>query len=196
MVLGRAGAAESGPLLRWLLLALALTLVGCGRSTPTASDPLLVLTPQPTRPTLALPTHASGAAELPRIRSSFDLPTPERTPLLAATRPAGAESDEVNGPDLPAQPPRVGAATPSPTSQGQFPTSAPAATPTPTHAPVLAPTPPVAHRFVLSSRARLYYYCDSDAAWRSLSPVNLRWYDGEQALIADFPGLVLHQPCD
>jgi hypothetical protein len=51
------------------------------------------------------------------------------------------------------------------------------------------------HRFVVSKRAKKYYYCDTDPAWRDLSAANLEWYDSEEALRAQYPNLVLHAPC-
>jgi hypothetical protein len=44
-------------------------------------------------------------------------------------------------------------------------------------------------------RAKKYYYCDSDSAWRDLSPANLVWFDSEEALRAQYPTMVLHAPC-
>jgi hypothetical protein len=55
--------------------------------------------------------------------------------------------------------------------------------------------PPTGHVFYVSVEAKKYYYCDTDPAWHDLKPENLRSYDSEEALLADFPGLVLHQPC-
>jgi hypothetical protein len=51
------------------------------------------------------------------------------------------------------------------------------------------------HRYVVSTKARKYYYCDSDSAWHSLAAANLEWFDDEAALLARYPTLVLHAPC-
>jgi hypothetical protein len=48
---------------------------------------------------------------------------------------------------------------------------------------------------VVSTKARKYYYCDSDPAWHGLAAANLEWYDDEAALLARYPALVLHAPC-
>jgi hypothetical protein len=67
----------------------------------------------------------------------------------------------------------------------------PAATPTSGEPPPAAQ----AHRYVVSTKARKYYYCDSDPAWHGLAAANLEWYDTEAALLARYPTLVLHAPC-
>lgn len=59
---------------------------------------------------------------------------------------------------------------------------------------IAQPTPtPGAYRFVASSRAKEYYYCEGDPAWHSLSPNDLVWSDNESTFQAK--GLVLHSPC-
>jgi hypothetical protein len=58
-----------------------------------------------------------------------------------------------------------------------------------------SPPPATGHRFVASKRARQYYYCDSDPAWRDLAPANLVWFDSEALLRETYPNLVLHEPC-
>ena len=170
------GAAEGWPIVRWLLLALALLVAGCS---PATTDPLPSPSPQPTRPTLSLPTHAAARTALPRIPSSWDLTQPPRTPFSYRA----FQSDLT---------PSEAADTPTVAALGQpSPTSAPTATRTPPPSPTAH-----AHRFVVSTRARSYYYCDTDSGWKSLSAANLRWYDDERALKADYPRLTLHEPCE
>ena len=169
-------------MVRWLLLALAILVSGCS---PTAADALPGPSPQPTRPTLSLPTHAAASTALPHIPSSWELTPPPRTlfAFLEARRDgtptpaAGAATAAAGAATLPAG----GRATPL----------APTATRTPPPSPSAR-----ARRFVVSTRARSYYYCDTDSGWKSLSAANLRWYDDEQALKTDYPRLTLHAPCD
>lgn len=80
------------------------------------------------------------------------------------------------------------------------PTMAAAATPpiaTATAVPQPSPTPAQSggYRFVVSVQARTKYYCETDPAWKELSQANLRWYDSEEALKADYPNLTLNKPC-
>ena len=175
-------------MVRWLLLSMAVFVAGCS---PAAADALPQPTPQPTRPTLALPTHPVAESALPRIQSSFDLPPPSRTPFAVRVTQGGL-------------PPSAGEATPTADATpsgtpgalvGEATPTPPAATPTlaPTARP--SPTPHAAHRFAVSTRARSYYYCDTDSAWKGLSTANLRWYETERALKAAYPGLTLHEPC-
>jgi hypothetical protein len=49
------------------------------------------------------------------------------------------------------------------------------------------------HRYVASSQAKTYYYCDTDPAWQSLSQQNLVWSDDPATFIAK--GLKLHHLC-
>lgn len=56
-----------------------------------------------------------------------------------------------------------------------------------------ATAPATGHRFVASSRARQYYYCDSDPAWQTLSSADLVWSDDEATFQSR--GLELHRPC-
>lgn len=51
------------------------------------------------------------------------------------------------------------------------------------------------HRFAVSVQARSKYYCDTDPAWKTLSQANLRWYDSEASLKADYPNLTLNETC-
>jgi len=48
---------------------------------------------------------------------------------------------------------------------------------------------------VVSSRATKWYYCDTDSEWHNLATANLIWYDTEEALRREHPGLALHEPC-
>ena len=167
------GAAEGGPIVRWLLIALAILAAGCS---PTAAGALPVPSPQPTRPTLSLPTHAAAETALPHIPSSWEATPPPRTPFAFRI--------------LQGEPTASAGGTPAVAISQATPTFAPTAT-------LRLPSPTAhAHRYVVSIRARTYYYCDTDSAWKSLSAANLRWYDGERALKADYPRLTLHEPCD
>ena len=66
----------------------------------------------------------------------------------------------------------------------------------PTVAPALPATAAPAangHRYVASSQAKTYYYCDTDPAWQGLSQNNLVCSDNPATFIAK--GLKLHHPC-
>lgn len=172
-------------MVRWLLLAVAILVSGC---TSMVADALPPPSPQPTRPTLSLPTHPAAETALPHIPSSWELTPPPRTPfaiLLAQgdLAPADATLAPAALPDAPGTPPADSQATSTPPA------------PTATRTPPPSPTAHV-HRFAVSTRARSYYYCDTDSAWKGLSPANLRWYESERALKADYPRLTLHEPCD
>jgi hypothetical protein len=159
------------------MLALAIVVSGCA---PTAADALLVPSPQPTRPTLSLPTHSAVETTLPHIPSSWELTPPPRTPFAFRT----TQRDIT---------PSAGNSTPTAAADSQTTPTPPA--PTATRTPTPSPTPHT-HRFVVSTRARSCYYCDTDSEWKGLSAANLRWYDSERALKADYPRLTLHEPCD
>ena len=65
----------------------------------------------------------------------------------------------------------------------------------PTVAPALPATAapaPTGHRFVASSQAKTYYYCETDPQWRELK-ATLIWSDDPATFTAK--GLVLHRPC-
>ena len=65
----------------------------------------------------------------------------------------------------------------------------------PTAAPLLPATAapvPSGHRFVASSQAKTYYYCETDPQWRELK-ATLIWSDDPATFTAK--GLKLHQPC-
>jgi hypothetical protein len=159
---------------RWLLLALAVAASGCA---PAAVDALPSPTPQPTRPTLSLPTHAAAGTTLPHIGNSWDLTPVPRTPFALRTYEGG--------PVPSADGTITAVAIASPTAPASTATRTPLPTPT-----------PHAHRYVVSIRARSSYYCDTDPEWKNLSAANLRWYDDEKSLRDDYPRLTLHEPCD
>lgn len=179
-------------MVRCLLIALAMLVAGCASS---GSDPLPLppLTPQATRPTLSLPTRPASGTDLPRIYSSFDFPPPSRTPFAFPVT-QGDLTPAVGG--AIGTPTPVAAAGPASTpGSGANLTTPTLAVPTATRMPSPTPTASVVHRFVVSTRARSYYYCDTDTAWKGLSPANLRWFDSEKALKAAYPRLTLHAPC-
>lgn len=60
----------------------------------------------------------------------------------------------------------------------------------------VTPVQTTSYKFYVSSRARSKYYCETDPAWQELSRSNLREYDSEEALRADYPNLELNQPCE
>ncbi len=51
------------------------------------------------------------------------------------------------------------------------------------------------YKFYVSSQAKSKYYCETDSAWKNLSPKNLLIYDDEASLLKDFPKLTLNKPC-
>jgi micrococcal nuclease len=51
------------------------------------------------------------------------------------------------------------------------------------------------HAFYVSSQAKTKYYCDTDSAWKNLSPSNLLKFANEQELRAKFPKLTLNKSC-
>lgn len=51
------------------------------------------------------------------------------------------------------------------------------------------------YKFYVSSQAKTKYYCETDSAWKNLSPANLLMYESEGALKANFPTLILNKPC-
>lgn len=58
---------------------------------------------------------------------------------------------------------------------------------------IAQPTVQTSGRFVASSIAKKYYYCETDPAWKELSQANLVWSDDESVFTKR--GLVLHQAC-
>ncbi|MFA6296749.1 MAG: thermonuclease family protein [Patescibacteria group bacterium] len=62
--------------------------------------------------------------------------------------------------------------------------------------PVKEPVKVISHIYYTSSyyTAR-YYYCDTDDAWKGLSPTYLRSFNSVEELLRNFPGRILHQPC-
>lgn len=58
---------------------------------------------------------------------------------------------------------------------------------------IAPPTAQTSGRFVASSIAKKYYYCETDPAWKELSQSNLVWSDDESVFTKR--GLVLHQAC-
>lgn len=53
------------------------------------------------------------------------------------------------------------------------------------------------HSFYTSSHpSAKYYYCDTDAGWKSLSPSNLQTFSSSDALLDVFPHRELHEPCE
>ncbi len=51
------------------------------------------------------------------------------------------------------------------------------------------------HAFYVSSQAKTKYYCDTDSAWKNLSPANLLKFTSEQELRVKFPKLTLNKNC-
>jgi len=53
-----------------------------------------------------------------------------------------------------------------------------------------------AHVFYVSSSTNVkYYYCDTDEAWKNLSPKYLKSFSNVADLLSAFPGVVLHEAC-
>lgn len=51
------------------------------------------------------------------------------------------------------------------------------------------------YAFYVSSQAKTKYYCETDSAWRNLSPKNLLKFMSEQELKEKYPMLVLNKGC-
>ena len=51
------------------------------------------------------------------------------------------------------------------------------------------------HVFYVSSQAKTKYYCETDSAWKSLSPNNLLKFTSEQELKTKYPKLTLNKNC-
>ncbi len=49
--------------------------------------------------------------------------------------------------------------------------------------------------YVSSYRSAKYYYCDTDSAWKNLSPKYLRQFNSAEELLREFPGRILHEAC-
>lgn len=51
------------------------------------------------------------------------------------------------------------------------------------------------YAFYVSSRAKSKYYCETDSAWKNLSPANLLKFTSEQELKTKYPNLTLNAAC-
>ena len=49
--------------------------------------------------------------------------------------------------------------------------------------------------YVSSYGSAKYYYCDTDSAWKGLSPKYLRQFNSVKELLREFPGRILHEAC-
>lgn len=104
-------------------------------------------------------------------------------PAVAQAVPVGTDDPAIASEPVVAAPP---APTEAPAAAG--------AAPAPTEAP--AAPPAGGHAFYTSSRSNArFYYCDTDAGWKSLSAKYLQKYDSPGALLRDYPGRALHRPC-
>jgi hypothetical protein len=156
---------------------------------------------------------ATETAIAGKVIAQLTADAPPRTPPAARAVPS--DMPTVNASATPIPQPTVArqAATPIPTKPNvsttqPIPTSQPTAirqlaTPVPTKpiVPTTQPVPtsqpvpkPSGYRFVASSLAKKYYYCETDPAWRSLSQKNLVWFNSEEEAKRS-TGMVLHAPC-
>ncbi len=51
------------------------------------------------------------------------------------------------------------------------------------------------YAFYVSSQAKTKYYCETDSAWKNLSPANLLKFTSEQELKVKYPNLILNKGC-
>lgn len=117
---------------------------------------------------------------------------------LTASAPTATPSSPPTSPRSTATTGTTRPSAPQPTSTRQSPIPVPTKTLTPQAASLTLTTqvnpPQSVHRFVASSKAKKYYYCDTDPAWHDLSPKNLLWFDTEEEA-RHATGMVLHAPC-
>lgn len=160
-----------------LLSVIVLALFGCGIALSSCAS-----------------TGTGSSAATPAANVTAATTTPESGTV---TVPAAAPTQD---PAFTQAPEPTSTPTPNATPSSTLtPTATPDPTPTPTtkaaeSTPTIEPTAE-AHRFVISRKAKKYYYCDSDGAWRGLAKGNLVWFDSEAEVQAAYPGMVLHEPC-
>ncbi len=177
---------------------------------PTAPNP----GPATDEAAVATATSAEQPAATNEATESGEQQTARNEPAQAkATRttrpPPAAKLTSTPKPSATAKPTRTprptstetATRTPRPTSTATAtrtprPTSSATATRTPkplateTTVPTAAPG-----RYVVSSKSRKYYYCADDPGWHSIKADNLRWFQSEEQLLQEYPGLTIHRPC-